>query len=164
MRSPREVSATLRVDADRIEKYGPSQVAAALRAVADILDEATDKPGAAPAEPAVPLGICDVTWRERLWTVPSETRLGAREVAEALGRGIDFVYRHTGPGTSNRRIPHQKIDGALVFVVAEVRDWLRQAETAISTPVHLHSRRRSNVQRNPWEHARRDGNTVPPKP
>jgi hypothetical protein len=164
MTSGRELSTTLRADAERMEKYGPSPVAAALRAVADLIDEGRDNAGTAVATPRAQLGSAALTWKERLWTVPAETRLSARELVEALGRGIDFVYRHTGPSAPGRRIPHQKIDGALVFIAADVREWLRQSAGAISTPVHLLSRRRSaHAQRNAWDRTPRDGNAVPPQ-
>lgn len=35
------------------------------------------------------------TWRERLWTVPPETRMGRQELLEALGRSENWLYRHT---------------------------------------------------------------------
>ncbi|MGQ0641208.1 MAG: hypothetical protein ACT4P6_10635 [Gemmatimonadaceae bacterium] len=36
-----------------------------------------------------------VSWRERLWTCPPETRLGVAELAEALNRPKSWVHRHT---------------------------------------------------------------------
>lgn len=90
-----------------------------------------------PRAPAVVPQVCDTapTWREKIWTVPAETRLGVREVAEALGRSKDFVYRHTAPNGSGLRIPHRKLDGALVFVAHELRGWVEQSEVVISSPV-----------------------------
>lgn len=75
--------------------------------------------GAAPAPP--------LTWRERLWIVPAETRIGAAEVCEAFGRPKSWLYRHTSAAT----IPHRKLDGELVFLVGEVRTWIRDHEEVV---------------------------------
>lgn len=75
----------------------------------------------------------DATWRERLWTVPADTRLGVRELAEALDRSADFVYRHTAPGGTVARIPHRKLDGALVFAAGEIREWIKETEIVVAT-------------------------------
>jgi predicted DNA-binding transcriptional regulator AlpA len=64
------------------------------------------------------------TWRERLWIVPAETRIGVAELTEALGRPRSWVYRHT----SGKTIPHRKLDGELVFVAGEIRAWIRDRE------------------------------------
>ena len=74
-------------------------------------------------EPAPP----PTTWRERLWTVPPETRIGRDELLEATGRKKAWLYAHTARGT----IPHCKLDGELVFVVGEIREWLRQHEERV---------------------------------
>ena len=70
------------------------------------------------------------TWRERLWTCPEETRLGVREVAEALGRPRSFVYARTGPRSTDP-IPHRKIDGTIQFKADEIRHWLESREQVI---------------------------------
>lgn len=72
------------------------------------------------------------TWRERIWTVPAETRLGVAEVVEAIGRPKSFVYRHTSAKSGLTLIPHRKMDGELVFVAGEVRTWLRDQEEVIA--------------------------------
>jgi len=73
------------------------------------------------------------SWRERLWTAPAETRIGKAELLEAVGKTESWLYRHTAekrkPGTP--RIPHRKLDGELVFVVGEIRAWLRQHEEIV---------------------------------
>lgn len=74
----------------------------------------------------------DAPWSARLWTVPTETRLGVTEAAEALGRPRSWVYRHTGPAAGSERIPHRKLDGSLVFVAGELRAWLRDHEEVIA--------------------------------
>lgn len=66
-------------------------------------------------------------WRALLWTVPSETRIGRPELLEAVGRPASWMYRHTAAGT----IPHRKLDGELVFVVGEIRAWLREREEIV---------------------------------
>jgi predicted DNA-binding transcriptional regulator AlpA len=73
------------------------------------------------------------TWRERLWTVPAETRLGVQELVEATGRSRDWVYRHTGPGGAGTRLPHRKMDGVLVFLAGEVRAWLAGNEEVVES-------------------------------
>ena len=68
------------------------------------------------------------TWRERLWVAPAETRMGVRDVAEALGRPVSFVYR----GTSTKTIPHRKLDDELTFTAGELRAWLQVHEESIT--------------------------------
>ena len=68
------------------------------------------------------------SWRERLWTAPADTRLGVREVAEALGRPRSWVYRRTSEKSPKGPLPHKKLDGELVFVAGELRAWLRRVE------------------------------------
>jgi predicted DNA-binding transcriptional regulator AlpA len=84
------------------------------------------EPGPAPAPDPL-------TWRERLWTVPAETRIGVRELMEATGRSRDWIYRGTSPKAGDDRIPHRKLDGELVFQVGELREWLRSREDVIHT-------------------------------
>ena len=67
------------------------------------------------------------TWRERLWEVPAETRLGVAELSEALGRPRSYIYARTGPKT-DAPIPHRKLDGTLLFTAGEVRAWIRERE------------------------------------
>jgi predicted DNA-binding transcriptional regulator AlpA len=82
-------------------------------------------------EGSAPQGGQVVCWRERLWTAPADTRIGVAELCEALGRTKSWVWRHTGPRSTGPRLPHRKLDGALVFVVVEVRAWLREHERII---------------------------------
>ena len=73
-----------------------------------------------------------VDWRERLWVVPAETRLGVTELCEALGRSRSWVYRHTGScSQENRVLPHRLLEGSLIFVAGEVRTWIREHEEVI---------------------------------
>jgi len=76
------------------------------------------------------------SWRERLWVVPPETRLGVGDVAESVGRPKSWVYRRTGKLGSKAPLPHRRLDGELVFVAGEIRTWLAQHETVMAEPVH----------------------------
>ena len=70
------------------------------------------------------------TWREKLWIIPAETRIGTSELAEAFGRPASWVYSHT-EGKAENPIPHRKLDGTLMFTVGEVRTWLRESEEVL---------------------------------
>src|SRR5690348_7053400 len=87
------------------------------------------------------------TWRERLWTVAPDTRIGVAELCEALGRSKSWAWRHTGKRCPGVRIPHRKLEGELVFVVGEIRTWITQHETVVvpgrDTPLVVHRRRAS---------------------
>ena len=87
---------------------------------------------AAPAPPAEPLMH---TWREKLWLVPGETRLGVREAAEAIGRPVSWVYRRTGEKSAKAPLPHRKLDGEIVFTAGELRAWLKGHETIVTPPL-----------------------------
>ena len=103
--------------------------AAALREVLE-----SDGPLESPT-PALVLTV-ESTWQERLWTAPDDTRIGARELAEALGRPRSWVYRRTAP-SKRAPLPHRKLDGELVFVIGEVRAWLRDHETVVASVVQV---------------------------
>jgi hypothetical protein len=81
-------------------------------------------------EPTAPDPSTSWTWREKLWDVPAETRLGVAEVAEALGRPRSYVYARTGPAASDP-LPHRKIDGSVVIAAGELRTWIRDHEEVI---------------------------------
>ncbi len=85
----------------------------------------------------------DPTWMERLWTAPPETRIGVRELADAMGRPRSWVYRRTAPNGERAPIPHRKLDSELVFVVEEIRSWVRQHETEVTPLVRLAGRQRN---------------------
>jgi predicted DNA-binding transcriptional regulator AlpA len=76
-------------------------------------------------------GSPEPTWREKLWTIPPETRIGRKELLQALGRPASWLYRHTSPKSECARIPHRKLDGELVFVAGEVRQWLIDHEEIV---------------------------------
>jgi hypothetical protein len=89
--------------------------------VCALLAPLADKSAPEPAPPALTAGE---SWREKLWLVPDDTRLGVRELSEALGRPVSWVYRRTAPRSSKALLPHRVLDGRLTFVVAEVRRFL----------------------------------------
>jgi predicted DNA-binding transcriptional regulator AlpA len=72
-----------------------------------------------------------ISWRERLWIATADTRLGVAELLEALGRTKSWLYRHTGRNSPGARIPHRKLEGELVFLAGEVRQWLLETETIV---------------------------------
>jgi hypothetical protein len=112
-------------------------------ALADILSEIlADDPLDHGDSPKAPNDVTQSwTWREWLWAVPAETRLGVSELAEAVGRPKGWVYARTkksprrkassGDTRGDQRIPHRKLDGTLVFLAGEVRAWLRDRETVV---------------------------------
>ena len=69
-------------------------------------------------------------WTLLLWTADSETRIGRAELLEAVGRSASWLYRHTGP-KAKHRIPHRTLDSELIFLVGEVRRWLRDHEEIV---------------------------------
>ncbi|MEX2281793.1 MAG: hypothetical protein WEE89_04875 [Gemmatimonadota bacterium] len=114
----------------------PEGTAVQASTIAHVLRPLVDQPQQADAQPAQP-----ETWRTRLWTCPAETRLGVREVAEAIGHPVSWVYRRTQK-TATDRLPFRRLDGELVFTAGELRAWIRAAEEIVSagpmdTPQHL---------------------------
>ena len=93
--------------------------------------------GAAPTQekPVDPERVSVASWRERLWTVPPETRLGVAELSEAMGRPRSWIYRHTSARSGLPLLPHQKLDGELMFVASEIRSWIETHETSVVEPV-----------------------------
>ena len=80
--------------------------------------------------------FADLSWRERLWLVPAETRVGVRELAEALGRSTSWVYRRTSPKAAAKAglkpLPHRRLEGELIFVLGEIRSWVHETEEIMS--------------------------------
>lgn len=66
-----------------------------------------------------------LSWREKLWSCPPETRLDVEGAAEATGLSKSRIYKLT----SADAIPHRKLAGGLVFVAGELRSWLRERES-----------------------------------
>ncbi|MDH5761268.1 MAG: helix-turn-helix domain-containing protein [Gemmatimonadota bacterium] len=97
------------------------------RVVLDRLPDryAEPEPTDAPALELVP--TVESTWREKLWTAPAETRIGVRELAEALGRSTSWVYKRFS-AKADHPIPHRRIGGEVVVTVKELREWIRRHE------------------------------------
>ena len=87
------------------------------------------------AEPTVSPVAAPVTWRERLWTCPGDTRLGVRELAEALGRPRSWVYRAVAGKREAKRLPAFRFGGELSFEAGAVREWIEQQESRTVGPV-----------------------------
>ncbi len=99
--------------------------------LAEMLGGLEDETGTRMLAPEGPSETVALSWRERLWTVPAETRLGVHELSEALNRPRSWIYRRTGEKAEDR-IPHRKRGGELVFAAGEVRAWLRADEEIIA--------------------------------
>ncbi len=108
-------------EADAIGASAP--VSHMCRQLSDELREADDGD---PAEGEMPTPAA--TWRERLWTCPPQTRLNVSDLAEAMARPKSWMYRQTSAGC----VPSHKLDGALVFVAGEVREWLNRQEEPVA--------------------------------
>jgi hypothetical protein len=106
-------------------RAAPPGTAVAAASMAEVLANVASVTPMPPPEP-VP-----VTWREKLWLVPAETRLGVREAAEAIGRPVSWVYRRTGEKSEKAPLPHRKLDGELVFTAGELRAWVEGHETVV---------------------------------
>lgn len=103
----------------------------------EFLKDAVRAPDIQPA--GVPV-VEELNWKEKLWIAPRETRMGVTELCEAFGKSRDWVYRYTSERAAARRIaggkpadrlPHRKLDGCLVFVVGEIREWIRGREELV---------------------------------
>jgi predicted DNA-binding transcriptional regulator AlpA len=91
-----------------------------------------------------------LTWRERLWLVPSETRIGVRDLCEAVGKPRSWVYRHTSAKAVEKNgyamLPHRRLDGELTFRVGEIRAWIRDHEEVL----HEGRTMSTDVERQGW--------------
>lgn len=102
-----------------------AEIGAQIRALQELPDEPS-------TEPELESSLAPVqSWRERIWQVHPETRLGRDEVCEALGKSRSWLYKKT----SAREIPCflDGPDGELAFRVGELREWMRAREVRIST-------------------------------
>lgn len=146
MTTPADLLATWRDRAALFRRFGASELVAAADMFVEELESVVGTTACPDAGPpgqgsAAPTPSSS-SWRDRLWTVPAATRLGVREVVEATGRSRGWVYSHTAPGGTTRRLPHRKLDGQLVFLAGELRDWLGSAESVVEPAVRrLHATR-----------------------
>jgi predicted DNA-binding transcriptional regulator AlpA len=120
---------------DRAESLDPfaPPAAAAYRDAAEVFERFYGGPRIVLEPSTDQAGAVQVTWTERLWSAPADARIGRDELLEALGKSQSWLYALTSQKTKlSRRIPHRKtVDGELVFVVGEIRDWLRSREVVI---------------------------------
>ncbi len=113
-----------REEAQRLRTLEANGQAATLEQAAKDLEAESVRWRPTPEEPSEPVVQ---TWRERLWTVPAETRIGVHELAEALNKPKSWIYRRTGENAEDR-LPHRKLGGELVFTAGEIRHWRRSHE------------------------------------
>ena len=95
-------------------------------ALAEMLDDLDAEPAPEMATDTAP----PLPWTFLLWQADPETRIGRAELLEAVGRPASWLYRHTGL-KAKHRILHRKLDGELIFLVGEVRRWLRDREEIV---------------------------------
>jgi hypothetical protein len=101
--------------ARRFAEEAESESRAALASSGDSVDQSPKAP---------------VSWQERLWSAPHETRLSTTEISEALGKSVSWVHKRTSPRSGHVQIPHRRLnDGKLSFLAGEVRKWLIGLET-----------------------------------
>lgn len=81
-----------------------------------------ETPAVTPDESAPP------TPAERLWSCPPNTRYTVEELAAALHRPKSYIYSLTAA----KAIPFSKLDGNLVFVALEIRQWVVDREERIN--------------------------------
>jgi len=81
-----------------------------------------------PEPETVSTGEVLASWRERVWLVPDETRLGVRDVAEALSRSTSWVYKKASRAAGSRGLPCRKLEGELAFTAGELRAWIAKHE------------------------------------
>jgi hypothetical protein len=75
-------------------------------------------------------------WREKLWTCPGDMLLNVPDVAEALDRSPDWVYRAANAKQAQSRgrspLPCSRLDGVLVFRADAVRRWVRTSALVVN--------------------------------
>ena len=86
-------------------------------------EHATTRPAeSSPREPS---------WRERLWTVPPETRLTQKEMLEAFDRGRTWL--NTDAKDLDPKIPYRVELGRPVYLAGELRDWIK-SQSVVKIP------------------------------
>jgi hypothetical protein len=101
-----------------------------------LVDEPSSLASSPSTGPAPAIVNAPAAWRERLWTCPDDTRLGARELAQALDRSRDWVYRAVNAAAAAEKgrdpLPCTRLDGVLVFTAGGVRAWLKASESIVN--------------------------------
>lgn len=85
----------------------------------------TDEVPEEPPEPEEPDPV--PTWRERLWVVPADTRIGVVELGDALNVSRSWIYSRTRKEAEDP-LPCRKLGDSLYFRVGEIRTWIREHE------------------------------------
>jgi len=102
--------------ADALDAQGDT-----LKRLAAAVRNETDKTLEPPITPVLPPNAA-------FWTLPPETRVTVAQLAEMLGRPKSFIYRHIKPRNGCEPIPHRKLDGQIVVVLSQAREWVRRHE------------------------------------
>lgn len=113
----------------------PLPPGAAVMLPADTVREWLDEEG--PADIQEPQASGEPTsWKVLLWRVPDAYRLNVSELAEALDRSADWVYRAVSEKRAKLKgrepLPCKKLDGELVFEAGAVRRWLDLSEEIVN--------------------------------
>jgi predicted DNA-binding transcriptional regulator AlpA len=105
-------------------------VAEALRLLATALEAAPASIGTATATVTVTATVVLHFTPERFAEAPTETRISVQELCAATGRSRGGLYKLVREdGLPARRLP----DNTFVFVVGEVRQWLREREHVVNS-------------------------------
>ena len=88
--------------------------------------ERQDMNAPAAVSPVEPEAAQGGTWREKLWTVPGDTRLTTVELSEALGRPKSYIYRAVARDLDP--LPAMRFGGELRFKAEDVRRWVERNE------------------------------------
>ena len=113
-------------DLRRWVAQAPAGTMVSTEALVEMLDVSDHEPAPEMVKGAAP----PLPWTFLLWTADPETRIGRAELLEAVGRPPSWLYRHTSQ-KAKHRIPHRKLDREFIFLVGEVRRWLRDREEII---------------------------------
>lgn len=101
---------------------------AATARLIEALDREAATNGAAAVEPTRPEAAQVAPWREKLWTVPGDTRLTTVQLSEALGRPKSYIYRAVARDLDP--LPARRFAGELRFRVSDVIAWYERNEVA----------------------------------
>lgn len=70
------------------------------------------------------------SWRERVWTVPAQTRLDLEAVAEVLDVSTRQVRRYVKGQTDDPRLPATRGPAGIRVKAGDLRRWIEDAERA----------------------------------
>src|SRR5207245_5418456 len=81
-----------------------------------------------PSPVSITLGPIRLPAPAELWLMPPGTRLNVTQAAAAVGRTKSFIYHHVSRNGTCERIPHAKLDGAIVIEAGALRGWMERHE------------------------------------